>query len=50
VKGAETMEITNQTSNSKEQEQQARANKQSASAKTDEIKDKKLDGPNRPSV
>ncbi|MCR8636374.1 MULTISPECIES: hypothetical protein [Paenibacillus] len=41
---------TNQTSNSKEQEQQAQKNKQAASAKADTVTDKKLDGPNRPSV
>ncbi|WP_281365221.1 hypothetical protein [Paenibacillus foliorum] len=41
---------SNQASNSKEQEQQARKNKQAASAETSTITDKKLDGPNRPSV
>ncbi|MDF2959041.1 MAG: hypothetical protein K0S39_776 [Paenibacillus sp.] len=48
-KGAETME-TNQTSTSKEQEQQARENKQEATAENGIIRDKKLEGPNRPSV
>lgn len=39
----------NQTSMSKEQEQQARNNKKAASSDKP-IYDKKLDGPNRPSV
>jgi hypothetical protein len=42
---------TNQLSASKEQELQARKNKKQAdSTKAEIIKDKKMEGPNRPSV